>query len=65
MHTNPNQLLPVGVIDVRIQYLLPVVQRHPSEATRDIVQGCPQCLNYFPIDLLGSLNVAGRIPGQA
>ena len=63
--TNSNHLLPVGVVHVCIQNLLVMCQGHASDAPRDVVEGCPQCLNDLPINLFGTRNVAWRKAGQA
>ena len=39
--TNPDQLLPIGMIEVGIQYLLPMHQGHPPKAPGYVVQWGP------------------------
>jgi hypothetical protein len=36
-HTNPDQLFPIGIINVCIQDFLPVHQGHPSKTSGNII----------------------------
>jgi hypothetical protein len=58
IHAYANQFLPVGMIHVSIQYLLSMSKGHPTDALGDVIEGCPQCLYDFPIDLFCSMNIA-------
>jgi len=61
--TNPDQLFPIGMIEVGIQDLLPMHQGHTPKAPGDVVQWGPQCLNDLTINLFGSWNIAWRKTG--
>ena len=64
-HTNPNHLLPIGMVHMCIQHLLSMHQRHTTNAPGDVVQWCPQCLNYLSIHLPCTTDVAWWISGKA
>ena len=63
--TNVNQLLPIGMVHMSIQYLLVMSQDHPSGALRDVIEESPQCLNDLPIHLLCARNIAWGEARQA
>lgn len=63
--TYSNHLLPIGMVHVCIQNLLAMCQGHAPDTPRYVIEGCPQCLYDFTINLLCSRNVAWGKAGQA